>query len=379
MHAPSHLRRFLRTIVRNFEAHYPPFVFGLPLAQDETPVFAYHDVIAEDFAADLSYLATNSYRTLSLAKFLQGSRDVGSRGSVLLTFDDARRNFFDVALPILERYDCRATLFVPTAWVGAERRTGLVPLSESQRMFMTWDEVRYCEAHPLVDVELHGHRHGLIHTSAKLVDFASPQMLARYDIFDWPMRSVAGRDRLGFPAPGTPIYEAAPILAAERRFVEDESIVSRCLETVAANGGETFFDRPGWDGTLRRVHDEAQASHPPPRFLEEEVFSELVSSEFTLSRTAFERELGRAPGALAYPWRLGSARSLAYAAAAGIEAAFGVALDHRRIQQLQSPVRLFSRLKADWLRCLPGESRRTLWHLLPDKLAKFARTQHLAH
>ena len=130
---------------------------------------------------------------------------------------------------------------------------------------------------------------------------------------------------------------------------------------------------------MRRVHDEAQVSHPPRRFLEQEDFSELVRSEFTLSRTAFERELGRAPGAFAYPWRLGSARSLVYAAEAGIEAAFGVALDRRRIQRLQSPVRLFSRLKADWLRCLPGEPRRTLWQLLPNKLARFARTQHLAH
>ena len=70
------------------------------------------------------------------------------------------------------------------------------------------------------------------------------------------MRKVSGKDRLGFPSPGTPIYEAAPILGADRRFEEDEAVVSCCVNTVFANDGDAFFERQNWETTLRRVHDE---------------------------------------------------------------------------------------------------------------------------
>jgi hypothetical protein len=46
---------------------------------------------------------------------------------------------------------------------------------------------------------------------------------------------------------------------------------------------------------------------------------------------------------------------------------------------MHGSVRLFSRLKGDWLRSLPGMHRRTVWQILPDKLAGFSSTQHLAH
>ena len=142
-------------------------IFGLPLARKEIPVFTYHDIVAKDLAADLTYLKANGYRTLSITDFIELADTSDPGRCVLLTFDDARRNFFDVAMPVLEQFDCRATLFVPTAWVGAKDEHGPVSMELSRNLFMNWDEVRCCEAHDLVDVELHSHRHGLVYTSDK--------------------------------------------------------------------------------------------------------------------------------------------------------------------------------------------------------------------
>ena len=46
---------------------YPRFVFGLPPAAGDIPVFIFHEVETEVFARQLEYLRTNGYRTLALA------------------------------------------------------------------------------------------------------------------------------------------------------------------------------------------------------------------------------------------------------------------------------------------------------------------------
>jgi hypothetical protein len=45
--------RLLRTAARVSRTRYPGFIFGLPLARGEIPVFTYHDVETQVFARDL--------------------------------------------------------------------------------------------------------------------------------------------------------------------------------------------------------------------------------------------------------------------------------------------------------------------------------------
>ena len=71
--------RLLRTAARVSRTRYPGFIFGLPLARGEIPVFTYHDVETQVFARDLEFLHSNGYRTLSLEEYLaarNGRRDV---------------------------------------------------------------------------------------------------------------------------------------------------------------------------------------------------------------------------------------------------------------------------------------------------------------
>src|SRR5690606_26797270 len=170
-------RRLKRSIARVGRTHYPRFLFGGGLSEGEIPVFTYHDIEASELEDDLRFLERNGYRTLSLDEYLDRMR--ASRPSaercVLLTFDDARRSFWEAALPVLERRAAHAVLFTPTYWIadGSAARPDSDPPG-----FMSWEQIAHCERHALIDVEAHGHRHALVFTSSRLAGFATPSTLA---------------------------------------------------------------------------------------------------------------------------------------------------------------------------------------------------------
>ena len=365
-----------RALERLWSTRYPGFIFGRPLSRGEVPVFIYHDVEATAFATDLAFLRDNGYRTLTTEEFVSRNRNGGEEGpAVLLTFDDARRNFFDVALPLLREFDARATLFVPTHWIGGRRDDAGTVSKPLTDLFMTWEQIRVCRDSRLVDVQSHAHRHALVYTGERLVGFASPELLERCPIYDWPMRQEGQDERLGRPPLGTPVYLAEPLLSASRRILENRMAVQACREAVESGGGTAFFGRRDWASRLRAVH---RAAGGRTECLEGRRFENLVASEFALSKELFEAELGYRPQYFAFPWMLGSERSVELAAEFGITSVFGVGLDYGRARRI-TRLPAFGRLKGDWLRCLPGKGRRGLWEIIPEKVKGFLVQQHLAH
>ena len=178
--------RAARSLAGAMRTHYPGFLLGLPLRRGALPVFVYHEVEPAQFAGDLEFLRRNRYRTLSLEEFVASADRKSGRSerAVLLTFDDARRNFYDTALPVLKEFDARATLFAPTYWMSAP------PGPADRERFMSWEQLQSRAASGLVDVQSHAHRHALVFTSRRVLDFANPRTLGQYDIYDWPMRST---------------------------------------------------------------------------------------------------------------------------------------------------------------------------------------------
>jgi hypothetical protein len=371
--AMNDIGRLLRTAARVTRTRYPGFIFGLPLARGEIPVFTYHDVETQVFARDLEFLHSNGYRTLCLEEYLaaRNSGRVPSR-CVMLTFDDARKSFWTVAMPLLRTYEARAVLFVPTYWMTT-------PSHPADDLFMSWPEVRACVESGLVDVQSHAHRHALVATAPQLVDFAHPKALARFDLYDWPMRDIAGVEELGRPAPGTPIYRSTPLLSATRRFVENSEITQACRELVERVGVEDFFAQPHWRRQLADLHRRL-SEKLVGRYMDQEDFRALVASEFELNRELFRKHLGCPPSCIAYPWMLGSPLSLELAKRHGLRVAFGVALDYRaERRRAQLPIPVFGRLKCDWLQFLPGRQRSNVLAAVGRKLSGFAKLQHLAH
>lgn len=367
-------RRIARGLGRVLRTHYPGFLFGLPLRRGEIPVFTYHDVEPVSFRGDLQFLQRNGYRALSLDEFIARSSGTGGpERSVLLTFDDARQSFWRVALPLLREFGTRAVLFAPSYWMGdpAARRPGT-------DLFLSWEQLAACAESGLVDVQSHAHRHALVFTEPRLADFASPDSLAHYDIYDWPMQHADGGDQLGPPALGTPVYHAAPLLSAPRRYLENPELAQASQQFVEGGGGRDFFAQPNWRAQLRAFHA-ARAARMPGSFMPAVAFDQLLASELARSREEFQVHLGYTPKYLAYPWMLGSRRSLELAKGAGIQAAFGVALDYRIALSRGLPLPVFGRLKCDWLRLLPGRGRSSVLTVFGRKIFGFSQQQNLAH
>ena len=92
----------------------------------------------ELFAAHLAWLRAEGYEVLGLRAALEKFKRADSPSARLaaITFDDGFRDFYTAALPALRRHQCGATMFLPTAFIGQERR------SFKGRECMTWDEVR---------------------------------------------------------------------------------------------------------------------------------------------------------------------------------------------------------------------------------------------
>lgn len=69
----------------------------------------------------MRWLGDQGYDTVSLAQ-LAGSLPTTMRRPVVITFDDGYADFLDGAWPALDEQGFRASIFLPTAYVGASRQ-----------------------------------------------------------------------------------------------------------------------------------------------------------------------------------------------------------------------------------------------------------------
>ena len=110
------------------------------------PILCYHRfadkcdsnlcISADSFASQLEYLKQNGYHAISLAQlneFLEYREAIPAK-SVVITIDDGYRSLYEIAYPLLKKYQFTATLFVYTDFVQATS------------MAMTWDQVREMKA-----------------------------------------------------------------------------------------------------------------------------------------------------------------------------------------------------------------------------------------
>jgi O-antigen biosynthesis protein len=141
-------------------------------AAGEVPVLMYHSIDASggtrkfrrfvvdpgEFTAQMDYLAAKGYEPVTVAE-LAGSRTGRPLPPhpVVLTFDDAYTDFYTAALPVLRKNGFRATLFVPTAFVGATARFN-TSLGEGNRRVLSWEGLRDVTAEG-VEVAAHSHTH----------------------------------------------------------------------------------------------------------------------------------------------------------------------------------------------------------------------------
>lgn len=124
------------------------------------PILCYHqfthddrashqlELAARDFERQLQYLAENGYQTLAMADIeaiLARGEPIPDK-AVALTIDDGYRSVYDVAWPLLQRYEARATLFIYPDFIGGGKA-------------LSWAQLREMTASGLIEVQSHGASH----------------------------------------------------------------------------------------------------------------------------------------------------------------------------------------------------------------------------
>jgi peptidoglycan/xylan/chitin deacetylase (PgdA/CDA1 family) len=230
-----------------------------------------------EFEAQVAWLA-RSYRIVSLGDVV--AREAGGAAlpprAVLLTFDDASRDFGEHAWPVLQRHGVPATVFVPTAFPGDPGRT------------FWWDRL---------------HR-----------------VLARPDL-PAAIETPVGR---------LPLAGAADQAVAFRRLrtalkeLPHERAMAAADDVVASLGGDAGTGSVlGWD-ELRSLAAAGLeiGAHTRTHPLLDRVSTAELDREVAGARDDLERELGSAPLTIAYPNGNHSAAVRAAVVRAGYRVAF---------------------------------------------------------
>lgn len=124
------------------------------------PVLCYHQftegnttdnkmvITRTEFESQMAYLADNGYQVFSLselAEFINGKKELPIK-SVVITIDDGYKSYFEIAYPILKKYQFPSTMFVYPDFIGAGTA-------------LKWSDVKYLSKSPLVDIQSHSKTH----------------------------------------------------------------------------------------------------------------------------------------------------------------------------------------------------------------------------
>lgn len=121
---------------------------------------AFFTVTPQTFEQHLKFLRTNKWNVvplMTLVDLVTEQKPIPSK-TVVVTFDDAYVDFLDSALPLLEKYQIPATVFVPTGLVGArmKNREGY------ELAILDWSKLQQLAAHPLITIGSHTKTHPVL-------------------------------------------------------------------------------------------------------------------------------------------------------------------------------------------------------------------------
>ncbi|MCY7348127.1 MAG: polysaccharide deacetylase family protein [Pyrinomonadaceae bacterium] len=123
------------------------------------------DITPECFEQHLKWLAKRSERVVPLSRLLT---EAVNKSLIAITFDDGYEDNLSVALPLLEKYNLPATIFMVAGFIG-------------KKGYLTGKDLAILAAHPLITIGSHTlwHRHltDLSFSEARHELIASKQIL----------------------------------------------------------------------------------------------------------------------------------------------------------------------------------------------------------
>jgi peptidoglycan/xylan/chitin deacetylase (PgdA/CDA1 family) len=119
-------------------------VLWLSVPSDGVPILAYHQVSslpevysidAVEFEQQMQYLAEHGYTAISLAELFAAGKSGTKLPSkpIIISFDDGYEDNYQTALPIMEKYHLKGTVFVIAGQVG-------------QTEYMSWEQLKAAQA-----------------------------------------------------------------------------------------------------------------------------------------------------------------------------------------------------------------------------------------
>ena len=164
------------------------FGYFFVFQEDKIAVLTYHDVVdvvdnpatvnisVQKFESQIKWLSDNGYTSLSMDEFYDWkvNNKKFPRKSVLITFDDGWHSFYSKAIPILEKYNMKASVFV--IWKYSENCT-----IRNEDVYMNLEEIKdVVENHP--NMAILSYSYGL---------HEKEQALSRnYDLYSNDMKKV---------------------------------------------------------------------------------------------------------------------------------------------------------------------------------------------
>ncbi len=130
------------------DGHYVPILMYHSVSDDrEDDVEPYYRLATNPcrFAEQMQWLRDSGYRGVSLeaALAMPAGGESAAGPLAVITFDDGLRDFYTAAWPIIQRHGFTATMYLPTAFIGSQRK------SFHGRECLTWNEVREMRMHGL--------------------------------------------------------------------------------------------------------------------------------------------------------------------------------------------------------------------------------------
>jgi len=120
------------------------------------------DVLPETFRAQMEYIAqTFRVRSLDSAVTDELPTKPPQLPTIVLTFDDAYRDFFEIAYPILKELNLPATLYVPVGFVDDPKQYPVSPIPNHNcpPPPCTWDMLGELASSRLITIGCHSYAH----------------------------------------------------------------------------------------------------------------------------------------------------------------------------------------------------------------------------
>lgn len=315
---------------------YPPFVRRAIPVEDRVPVLMYHAVTASRLRGDAQFLRDNGYRALTLAEFKDSlaAKPLPNSRCVLLTFDDALLNTYQVAAPILAEFGLPCVCFACPALLAegpcrAQSPEGSDPgASDENGALMNWSEVERLHRDVLVDFQSHSVDHRLIFAGDILQGFYNGTQRSWTYGRVFPIPSDRAReqpDPSWWNAPvalGRPIYAIQSRLGPHRRFIEPTQARLACERLVAENGGPAFFRSPDAQTRLRDVYDRAVAESGGGTWESDLQQADAIRHSLVTSRRILQTRLNKTCDALCFPHNVSSILACRIAAEEGYSLCF---------------------------------------------------------